>query len=63
MKIENPKNYFKDFIVAAIGKTTETAIKEFDVNVNIVPKIFTMESLAEEIISYFEKLKLSIEQK
>lgn len=63
MKIENPKNYFKDFIVAAIGTTTETAIKEFDVNVNIVPKIFTMESLAEEVINYFEKLNLQIEHK
>lgn len=63
MKIENPKIYFKNFIVAAIGKTTETAIKEFDVNVNIVPKIFTMESLAEEVINYFEKLNLQIEHK
>lgn len=63
MKINNPKNYFKNFIVAAIGATTETAIKEFDVNVNIVPKIFTVESLAEEIINYFGKINLTIEHK
>lgn len=63
MKIENPKNYFKDFTVATIGTTTEAEIKNYDIKADIVPKVFTMETLAEEIISYFEKTNLTIENK
>ena len=63
MKIENPEKYFSDFIVAAIGTTTEAAIKGFNVRVDIVPKIFTMDSLAEEIINYFANIDLTTEHR
>ena len=62
LKIEKPKDYFKNFIIAAIGTTTETAINSYGIKTDIVPKVFTMEALAEEIVSYFEKINLSMEQ-
>jgi uroporphyrinogen-III synthase len=63
LKVKDPEIYFKDFIVAAIGTTTETAINNYGIKTDIVPKVFTMESLAEEIVSYFEKGNLIKERR
>lgn len=63
MKIDKPEDYFEGSIIAAIGTTTETAINKHGLITDIVPKVFTMEALADAIVKYFEKDKLIIERK
>ncbi|MFA3782381.1 uroporphyrinogen-III synthase [Melioribacteraceae bacterium 4301-Me] len=53
MELSNPTVYFNNTLVAAIGPTTETAIKEYKVTVNIIPKKSTLEDLEKAIIEYF----------
>ncbi len=52
MGIDNPAEYFADSIVAAIGPTTEKSVAAININVEIVPAIYTLEALAESIINY-----------
>ncbi|MFA8344189.1 MAG: uroporphyrinogen-III synthase [Rhodothermaceae bacterium] len=52
--ITNPEKYFADSIVAAIGETTKSAISEFNVDVKIMPDIFTVDKLVQAIVRYFE---------
>lgn len=54
MKITNPQNFFKGYEVAAIGPTTQSAIKKSKVTVNIMPDEFTIRGLAEKIIEYYK---------
>lgn len=59
LKIDNPEIYFRNTVIAAIGTTTESAIESFNVNVNIVPEVFTIEALAESVTDYFEKINFT----
>jgi uroporphyrinogen-III synthase len=54
LKINNPVKYFKYYDVAAIGPTTRTAIENHYVNVNIVPKEYTLRGLAKAIVEYYK---------
>lgn len=54
LKIENPTSYFNGLDVAAIGPTTKSAIEKRNVAVNILPKEFTINGLAEAIVKYYQ---------
>jgi len=51
--VEHISNYFEGSLIAAIGTTTENAIRDFNLTVNIVPHIFTIEGASEAIIRFF----------
>ena len=53
MKIENPKNYFENKIIAVIGPITERAIISKGIQANIMPAIYSMNNLIEEIKKYY----------
>ena len=53
--IEAPEKYFSSYTVAAIGTVTEKNIKSYNVNVDIVPEEFTMETLIEEIKKFYKE--------
>lgn len=53
MQIEEPKNYFNQSIVAAIGETTKNEIKKFGIDLVITPEISTLENLAIKLSEYF----------
>lgn len=56
-KIDNAKNYFSDFDVAAIGPTTADAIKDKGVSVDVVPDTFTMDGLIDSILDFYSNKK------
>lgn len=58
-KIVDPKKYFSNSLVAAIGKTTEKAINNFNVDVDIIPDKYTINDLALAIINYFDQEELT----
>jgi uroporphyrinogen-III synthase len=47
--------YFNNKTICAIGPTTATLIKQNGLNVDIIPKKFTLIHLAYEIINYFKE--------
>ena len=51
--VEQLSDYFGRSVIAAIGATTENAIRKFNLTVNIVPQIFTVEGASEAILKYF----------
>ena len=51
--VEQILDYFEGSVIAALGTTTENAIHDFNLTVNIVPQIFTIEGASEAIIRYF----------
>lgn len=51
--VEDITNYFNNSFIAAIGTTTEKAIHNFNLTVNIVPEIFTIAGASEAIIRFF----------
>jgi len=51
--VEQLSDYFGGSVIAAIGTTTENAIRKFNLTVNIVPQIFTIKEASEAIIRYF----------
>jgi uroporphyrinogen-III synthase len=53
MNIMNAKNYFGNSIICTIGKTTETAIQDYDINVQIVPENYSLKNVEEAIRKYF----------
>lgn len=53
MNINNPVNYFKNFGVAAIGPTTQSAIENKKVKVNIMPDEYTIHGLVQKVIEYY----------
>lgn len=53
INVEDKEEYFGNRLIAAIGTTTENAIKESGVAVHIVPNIFTLQGLSEAIIKHF----------
>lgn len=55
--IENPKEYFRDYDIAAIGPVTAQAIEASGVSVDIVPANYTMDSLITAIEKFYEQEK------
>lgn len=53
ISIGNPVDYFERSVICAIGSTTESAIRQKDLTVNIVPAVFSLNGVAEAIIKYF----------
>jgi len=53
LNIENPKNYFSEKIIAAIGPTTKKAIEGKNVIVSIIPKVHSIDGLLTAIGNYF----------
>ena len=53
MKIDDVEKYFTGKIICTIGTTTESAVKEKNVVVNIVPYIFSLEGVADAIEKFF----------
>jgi uroporphyrinogen-III synthase len=53
--LSDPKDYFKDTVVAAIGPTTENAIRDKNIDVQITPVKYTMKNLIDSALSYFSK--------
>jgi len=53
MKIAEPKKYFENHVIVAIGKTTQKEIESYGIKVNVMPKISTVEELIEELIKYY----------
>ncbi len=57
LKIENAAEYFDGAVICTIGTTTETAIRNFGINVNIVPELFSLRGVEEAINKYFSVTK------
>jgi uroporphyrinogen-III synthase len=55
MNIDNPVSFFKNYDVAAIGPTTKSAIENSKVSVSIMPDEFTIKSLANKMIEFYNK--------
>lgn len=55
MNLKNLKEYFEGSLIAGVGPTTKSAIEMKEVTVDIVPKEYTLEALAEELVNYFRK--------
>lgn len=53
MDINNAPNYFEKSVVCAIGKTTQSAILDFGVQVNIVPELFSLNGVQDAIKKYY----------
>ena len=53
LKIENVGEYFEGTDIAAIGSVTAAAISEKGLKVSIIPDEFTMNSLTEKIVQYY----------
>lgn len=53
--LADPKDYFKDTVVAAIGPTTKNAIRDKNIDVQITPAKYTMKNLIDSVLSYFSK--------
>ncbi len=53
LEIDEPKNYFEEFTVAAIGPTTKKAIEESGVLVDIIPDKYTMDDLLDSIVKFY----------
>lgn len=54
MDISNPISYFKGYDVAAIGPTTQSAIENKRVKVNIMPDEFTIQGLVKKVIEFYK---------
>ena len=55
LSIDNAEEYFSGKIVAAIGKTTKSAIENLGVTVQITPDIFTIPQMIKKTEEYFSK--------
>ncbi|GAB4135553.1 MAG: hypothetical protein Fur0015_08350 [Ignavibacteriales bacterium] len=53
LNLEKPKDYLDDSLVAVIGNTTKSEIEKYGINVDIVPKIYTVKGVVDEVINYF----------
>jgi len=54
LNLENPKKYFEDKKVAAIGTTTKSAIENLGIKVEIMPQEFTMEGMIKSVLEFFK---------
>jgi len=55
MKIDSPREFFKDKVIAVIGPTTKKHIENFGLLVQIEPTNSTIEDLTEAIIKFYER--------
>lgn len=55
--INDINNFFDSKIICAIGKTTEKAINNYGLNVNVVPQNYSLDNLAEAIIKFYKLQK------
>ena len=55
LDIKNIAEYFDRKIICAIGTTTEKAIREYNLVVNIVPDMFSLEGVSSAILNFFNK--------
>ena len=53
MNIENISQYFDASLIAVIGNTTKSEIEKFGLQVDIVPNVFTVQGIVDEVIKYF----------
>lgn len=53
MNVEDVATYFDRKIICSIGTTTEKAIRSYNLTVNIVPYIFSLDGIADAILKYF----------
>lgn len=51
--IENNSSYFEGKIICAIGPTTEAAVKDFGLTVNIIPEMYSLAGVEEAIIKFY----------
>jgi len=52
-EINNLKEYFEGASIAVIGNTTKSEIEKYDLKVDIVPRVFTVQGIVDEVIKYF----------
>jgi uroporphyrinogen-III synthase len=57
MKIVDADRYFDGVVICTIGRTTEAEIRNFGINVNIVPELFSLRGVEEAINKYFSLTK------
>ncbi|MFA7421975.1 MAG: uroporphyrinogen-III synthase [Melioribacteraceae bacterium] len=57
LKIDNAALYFSGAVICTIGTTTEAAIRNFGINVNIVPELFSLRGVEKAINKYFSVTK------
>lgn len=57
MKIADADRYFDGAVICTIGRTTEAEIRNFGINVNIVPELFSLLGVEEAINKYFSLTK------
>jgi len=55
LKIENLKQYFGDSVIAVIGNTTKNEIEKLGLKVHIVPSVYTVKGIVDEVINYFSE--------
>ncbi len=53
ININSITNYFERSVICTIGTTTENAIRQRGLTVNIVPEVFSLNGVSEAIIKYF----------
>ncbi|MFZ5946691.1 MAG: uroporphyrinogen-III synthase [Stygiobacter sp.] len=56
-EIDDIDKFFNKKIICAIGKTTEKAINNYELNVNVVPQNYSLDFLAEAIIKFYKLQK------
>ena len=59
VKPDNLESFFNSSDIAAIGSVTAKAINEKGLNVDIIPDEFTLNSLKEKIVNYYERFNTS----
>lgn len=52
IEVNNPIDYFKKSNIAVIGPTTKSAVEKTGVRVSVMPQVFNMHSLINEIVNY-----------
>ncbi|GAB4289050.1 MAG: hypothetical protein Kow0098_06790 [Ignavibacteriaceae bacterium] len=55
LNINDAREFFRNFVVAAIGPTTKKAIEKKGVKVNILPEEFTLDGLIKAITDFYRK--------
>lgn len=53
LNLENPKKYFDGSLIAVIGNTTKGEIEKHGIEVDIVPEVYTVKGVVDEVIKYF----------
>lgn len=54
------KDFLNGTVICSIGNTTETAIRDYGFNVNIVPETFSLRGIVESIRTFYSKTKFTV---